>query len=79
MTSSFDQPDDSAAWRWMDGDELPKVRTSEDMLSDLEDACGLLDELASARDRQEKGGWELGEWEPGPCPVAKPPLGRGTA
>lgn len=70
MTSSFDQPDDSAAWRWMDGDELPKVRTSEDMLSDLEDACGLLDELASACDRQEKGGWELGEWEPGPCPVA---------
>ena len=58
MTSSFDQPDDSSVWRWMDGDELDQVRTSEDMLQDLDDAFDLLDELASACDPIGLGDWE---------------------
>jgi hypothetical protein len=50
MSSSFDQPDDYAAWRWDDGDDRPEVRNGHDMLADLDAALSLLGEFVSSCD-----------------------------
>jgi hypothetical protein len=50
MSSSFDQPDDSAAWRWDDGDDRSRVRNVHDMLADLDAALGLLSDFVSSCD-----------------------------
>lgn len=40
MSSSFDQPDDAASWQWYRG----KVRSTHEMLSDVEAALELVEE-----------------------------------
>ncbi|MGB1817769.1 MAG: hypothetical protein ACPHJ3_20550, partial [Rubripirellula sp.] len=41
MSSSFDQPDEGAFWGWNYG----KVRTTDDILSDVDAALNLLDQV----------------------------------
>ena len=41
MSSSFDQPDDAASWRWNRGE----VRSTHDILSDVDAALNLLEEI----------------------------------
>ena len=41
MSSSFDQPDDASSWRWNCG----KVRSTHEMLSDVDAALNLVEEM----------------------------------
>ena len=59
MTSSFDQPDDASAWGWSSSERDPLVRTPAEMLSDLDEALDLLQELDELCNSPETAGTEL--------------------
>ena len=59
MTSSFDQPDDASAWGWSSSERDPLVRTPAEMLSDLDEALDLLQELDELGNSPETAGTEF--------------------